>query len=173
MTNCRRTMMYGVLIGGWTIGLYVIQLLWENLQLIVLTYRTYVFYYIIVTGLISFFFCYRLGPPKNKRSKNIIKWILQLMALLLVYCSSYFEEASAAIIILTLVLYYFPHSVWYKLRAVYLQKFPPHRRLITSEEFYEQGVRETTKALEELRSFASSPDCKQWKVILNKQCSYE
>lgn len=156
--------MYGVLIGGWTIGIYIIQLLWENLQLIVVTYRTYVFWYILVTGIVSFFFCYRLGPPQNKRSKNIIKWLLQLMALGLIYFSSHFEEASAAFIILTILYQYFPRSVLYKLRAFYMRRFPPKRRLLTNEEYYEEGVRETTKALDELRKYASSPDCKQWKV---------
>ncbi|XP_005188595.2 nuclear envelope integral membrane protein [Musca domestica] len=161
----RRTMMYGVLIGGWTIGLYVIQMLWENLQVIIVTYRTYVFWYILITGVVSFFFCYRWGPPTNKRSKNIIKWLLQLMSLLLIYLSSYYEEATAAIIIITIVLHYFPRSFWYKCRALWLRKFPPKRRLLTNEEYYEQGVRETTKALEELRQFASSPNCNQWRVM--------
>lgn len=164
-------MMYGVLIGGWTIGLYVIQMLWDNLQLIVLTYRTYVFWYICITGIVSFFFCYRWGPPTNKRSKNIIKWLLQLMSLVLIYLSSRYEEATAAIIIITLVLYYFPRSLWYKGRALWLSKFPPQRKFLTNEEYYEQGVKETTKALEELRKFAGSPDCNQWRVskVVNKQ----
>ncbi|XP_073835400.1 nuclear envelope integral membrane protein [Musca autumnalis] len=161
----RRTMMYGVLIGGWTIGLYVIQMLWENLQVIIVTYRTYVFWYILITGVVSFFFCYRWGPPTNKRSKNIIKWLLQLMSLLLIYLSSYYEEATAAIIIITIVLHYFPRSLWYKCRALWLRKFPPKRRLLTNEEYYEQGVRETTKALEELRKYACSPNCNQWRVM--------
>ncbi|KAI8126820.1 Nuclear envelope integral membrane protein 1 [Lucilia cuprina] len=161
----RRTMMYGVLIGGWTIGLYVIQMLWENLQVIILTYRTYVFWYIFVTGVVSFFFCYRWGPPTNQRSKNIIKWLLQLMSLIMIYFSSRYEEATAAIIILTIILHYFPRSLWYKGRAFWLRKFPPKRRFLTNEEYYEQGVRETTKALDELRSFASSPDCNQWRVM--------
>ncbi|GBP97577.1 Nuclear envelope integral membrane protein 1 [Eumeta japonica] len=52
-----------------------------------------------------------------------------------------------------------------KVRSFWLCKFPPKRRYLTNEEYYEQGVRETTKALSELRKFASSPDCKQWKVM--------
>lgn len=156
--------MYGVLLGGWTIGLYVIQLLWENIQVIILTYRSYVFWYISITGIVSFLFCYRLGPPTNKRSKNIIKWLLQLMSLIMIYFSSRYEEATAAIIILTMVIYYFPRSLWYKCRGIWLRKFPPKRRFLTNEEYYEEGVRETTKALSELRKYASSPECKQWRV---------
>lgn len=161
----KRPMMYGVLIGGWTIGIYIIQRLWENVQLILVTYQSYVFWYILVTGTISFVFCYRFGPPKNKRSKDLIKWGLQLIALVLIYFSSQFEEASAAIIIITFVTHYFPRSWLRKIRSAYLRKFPPKVRFLTNEEYYEQGVKETTKALDELRQFCSSPECKQWQVM--------
>lgn len=161
----KKPMMYGVLIGGWTIGIYIIQRLWENVQLILMTYQSYVFWYILITGTISFVFCYRLGPPKNKRSKNLIKWGLQLIALLLIYFSSQFEEASVAFIILTFVTHYFPRSWLWRVRLAYLKRFPPKVRLLTNEEYYEQGVKETTKALNELRNYCSSPECKQWKVM--------
>lgn len=45
------------------------------------------------------------------------------------------------------------------------KKFPPKPRLLTNEEFYEQGARETTKALEELKQFCSSPESKPWKMM--------
>lgn len=50
----RRTMMYGVLIGGWTIGFYLIKQLADNLRLILITYRDHVLGYLVITGLISF-----------------------------------------------------------------------------------------------------------------------
>ncbi|XP_055843342.1 nuclear envelope integral membrane protein [Episyrphus balteatus] len=161
----KRPMMYGVLIGGWTIGIYIIQRLWENIQLILVTYQSYVFWYILITGAISFVFCYRLGPPKNKRSKDLIKWGLQLMALILIYFSSQFEEASAAFTIITFVTHYFPRSWLRRVRLAYLHRFPPKVRLLTNEEYYEQGVKETTKALEDLRNYCSSPECKQWRIM--------
>ncbi|XP_013116779.2 nuclear envelope integral membrane protein [Stomoxys calcitrans] len=104
----RRAMMYGVLIGGWTVGFYVLRMLWDNLQMIMMTYRSYVCWYIVITGLISFFLCYHWGPPKNKRSKNIIKWLLQLMSSTIIYFSSNFKEAIIAVILMTFILYYFP-----------------------------------------------------------------
>lgn len=70
--------MYGAMIGGWGLSLYFAQLLWENVQVILVTYQAYVFWYIISTGFISFIVCYRFGPPTNDRSKNIIKWGLQV-----------------------------------------------------------------------------------------------
>lgn len=46
--------MYGVLGCGWTIMVYVLQLLWENLRTIFSSYKSYVMWYTIVTGIISF-----------------------------------------------------------------------------------------------------------------------
>lgn len=46
-----------------------------------------------------------------------------------------------------------------------IRRFPPKTRLLTSEEFHAQSVLETTKALEELKSFCSSPESKPWKMM--------
>ncbi|CAD7089920.1 unnamed protein product [Hermetia illucens] len=161
----RKPMMYGVLIGGWTVAIYFGQMLWENLQMILVTYKSYVFWYILVTGFTSFVVCYRLGPPKNKRSRDLIKWGLQLASLVMIFYSSDYQEASAAINILVVLSYYFPRSWLYSVKSMYVRRFPPKPRLLSSEEYYEQGVKETTKALEDLRKYCNSPDCKQWKVV--------
>ncbi|XP_011206430.2 nuclear envelope integral membrane protein 1a [Bactrocera dorsalis] len=161
----RRPMVYTVLIGGWSIGFYIIQRLWDNLHLIFQMYRAYVLCYIFTTGIISFFFCYRIGPPTNQRSKNIIKWVLQIMAIIMAYFSIQYEEASVLILAAVIFFSYLPSSLLYKPLKIYRWLFPPKRRLLTNEEFYEEGIRETSKALNELRAYASSPDCKQWKII--------
>ncbi|KAM7350666.1 nuclear envelope integral membrane protein-like [Cochliomyia hominivorax] len=149
----KRTMMYGVLIGGWTVGFYIIRMLWDNLQMIMMTYRNYVCWYIIITGIISFFFCYRWGPPKNRRSKNIIKWLLQLMSLGLIYFSSNFKEASIAIMLMTIILYYFPKVL----------KNIMSLRTRSSKEYINQkkdtGAKKSTTGAKELRD-----DCQQWRV---------
>ncbi|XP_055586072.1 nuclear envelope integral membrane protein [Uranotaenia lowii] len=162
----RKPMMYGVMLGGWTLGIYFAQILFDNLRLIFMTYQKYVFWYILVTGFISFVICYRMGPPKNQRSKNLIKWSLQLAALVAIFFSSAFREASTGVCIAIALFYYFPRSLLYRLRAFYRRRFPPERRFLTNEEYYEQGVRETTKALDELRAYCSSPECKQWSTVL-------
>lgn len=46
-----------------------------------------------------------------------------------------------------------------------IRKFPPKPKLLTSEEFYEQGVLETTRALEELKTYCSSPVSKPWRMM--------
>lgn len=43
---------------------------------------------------------------------------------------------------------------------------PKPRPLLSEEEFHQQSVVETNKALNNLRNFCSSPDCNQWKTIL-------
>ncbi|XP_001647772.2 nuclear envelope integral membrane protein 1 [Aedes aegypti] len=162
----RKPMMYGVMLGGWTLGIYFAQMLMDNLRLIFVTYQVYVFWYILTTGFISFVICYRMGPPKNQRSKDLIKWSLQLAALGAVFFSSAYREATTGLCIAMLLFYYFPRSVLLRIRSFYRRRFPPKRRFLTNEEYYEQGVRETTKALEELRAYCSSPDCKQWSTVL-------
>lgn len=70
--------MYSFLAGGWTIGIYIVQMLWDNVRLIAVEYKSYVFYYILSTGIISFVVCYRYGPVSDPRSINLIRWALQV-----------------------------------------------------------------------------------------------
>lgn len=107
-----------------------------------------------------------MGPPKNQRSKDLIKWGLQVIGLVCVFYSSYFQEATLGLNLLGLVLYYFPYRYLLIFRSFWRRRFPPKPKLLTNDEYYEQGVRETTRALEELKAYCSSPDCKQWKVML-------
>ncbi|KAL3271626.1 hypothetical protein HHI36_022100 [Cryptolaemus montrouzieri] len=58
-------------------------------------------------------------------------------------------------------------SSWLSKPKIYLKKkFPPKIKLLTNDEYYEQGVRETNKNLEELRQYCLSPKCNQWKTAL-------
>ncbi|XP_055632164.1 nuclear envelope integral membrane protein [Toxorhynchites rutilus septentrionalis] len=162
----RKPMMYGVMIGGWTLGLYFAQMMLDNLRVIFVTYQVYVFWYILTTGFISFVICYRMGPPKNQRSKDLIKWSLQMAALGAIFFSSAYREATTGICIAIICFYFFPRSISMRARSFYRNRFPPKRRFLTEEEYYEQGVKETTKALEELREYCRSPQCKQWSTML-------
>lgn len=110
-------MMYSMLIGGWTVGIYFIQMLFENMHTILFVYQTYVFWYVVVTGFISFVVCYRLGPPKNQRSKDLIKWGLQLIANIMIFYSSAYQEATVGIIIVAFCCYYFPLTFIRRLRG--------------------------------------------------------
>lgn len=74
----QRPVMYGFMIGSWTVGIYVLQLIWENLHLLIIQYQNYMLFYVVFTGLVSFVVCFRLGPVSDQRSKILIKWALQV-----------------------------------------------------------------------------------------------
>ncbi|XP_046739234.1 nuclear envelope integral membrane protein 1 isoform X1 [Diprion similis] len=158
--------MYLLAAGGWTVSIYLGQLLWENARMIVMQYREYVIWYIVISSLVSFIVCYRLGPVTNKRTKKIIQWFLQASSLLMIYCSSYFDEAAVGICILLILGYNFPHALMQKGKSYWRARFPKRRKLLTEDEYHEEGVRETEVALSSLREFCSSPECNQWKTVL-------
>ncbi|XP_046963213.1 nuclear envelope integral membrane protein 1 [Vanessa cardui] len=161
-----RTLTYGLLIGGWTVGVYLVQQMWENIRSIMAAYQSYIFWYILMAGFVSFVVCYRIGPPKNQRSKNLVMWTLQGVGVVVIIFSSQYQEASTAVTVITLGTKYFPKSILYHIQGYWRRRFPPKPRLLSSEEYYEQGARETQRALAELRRYCASPDCQQWSVML-------
>lgn len=74
----QKALAYGMLIGGWTVGVYLFQQLWDNLRPIILLHQSYSFWYTVTVSFISFLVCYKIGPPRNQRSKNIVMWTLQV-----------------------------------------------------------------------------------------------
>lgn len=111
-------MMYGFVLGGWTVGVYLLQLLWENSRVIITTYRTYLIWYAFITGMLSFIICYRLGPVSNPRSINLIKWTMQTAGLVMIFHSSKFQEAGMGFVILLLLVYNVPKS-WIAKSKIY------------------------------------------------------
>lgn len=162
--------MIGFLATGWTLAAYFAQMLIENMELILISYQKFVVIYILATSCISFAVCYYFGPPKKQRSKNLIKWCLQMAGLIAIFLSSEFWEATTGIIVGSIILYYFPRGFFGFgfLGRMWRKRFPPKRKLLTREEFDEQGRLETEKALSELREYVKSPKCKeQWKLVMN------
>ncbi|CAH0553365.1 unnamed protein product [Brassicogethes aeneus] len=162
----RKPFMYGVLGCGWTVVIYVLQILWDNIRMILEHYKLYVIWYMLATGFISFILCYRWGPVENERTINLIKWSLQITGLTLMFFSSHFQEAAMAQIVVLILFYNIPKSWFLVPKRYWVRKFPPKVKLLTNDEYYEEGVKETKKALEELRNFCSSPECNQWKMAL-------
>ena len=163
----QKPLMYGALVSGWALVAYFAQMVFDNIQPLLFHYQKYVAIYIITTSVISFGVCYYMGPPKNERTKRLIMWALQLFGLIAIYFSSDLQEAVFAIIGLTVFTYYCPKSKFLPFRRIYNRFFPPKPRLLTSEEYDEVGRRETEKALHELREYVKSPNCKQWKTVMN------
>lgn len=163
----KKPLMYGALVGGWTVGVYILQMLWENIRVIMTTYQTYVTWYTVLTGFLSFLVCYRLGPVTNRRTQNIIQWTIQFFGLIMIFRSSQFQEAAMGQIVILIIVYNFPKSWVSKSQTYWKRKFPPKIRLLNNDEYYEQGVRHTARALDELRTYCSSPNCNQWKTALS------
>ncbi|XP_017752279.1 PREDICTED: nuclear envelope integral membrane protein 1 isoform X2 [Eufriesea mexicana] len=162
----RGKMMYLVVATGWTMSFYLIQMLWENIQLIVIQYREWVTWYILLTSCISFVICYRFGPVTNVRTKKLIEWSLQIGGLITMYHSSYFREASSFCCILIILLYNFPIVIIQKGRRYWKNLFPERRKLLTEDEYRKEGIRETKKAITELKEYCASPKCNPWETIL-------
>uniref|UniRef100_A0A8D2M0Q4 Transmembrane protein 194A n=1 Tax=Zonotrichia albicollis TaxID=44394 RepID=A0A8D2M0Q4_ZONAL len=81
----KKSPVYFLLIGGWSFSLYLLQLIFKNLQEICKSYWQYLLGYLLSVGLLSFAVCYRYGPLENERSINLLSWALQLLGLLLIY----------------------------------------------------------------------------------------
>nr|CAH7756144.1 unnamed protein product [Callosobruchus chinensis] len=162
----KKPFMYGILGCGWTVVIYMLQMLWDNLRTILSSYRLYVMWYTIATGILSFILCYRWGPIENQRTINIIKWFMQFVGLACIYKSSDYQEAAMGQIVILLLSYNLPQKWIAAPKTYWKKKFPPKVKMLTNDEYYEQGVRETAKALDELKKFCSSPECNQWKFAL-------
>ncbi|CAK9823318.1 Nuclear envelope integral membrane protein [Anthophora retusa] len=162
----RGKIMYLMVATGWTMSFYIIQALWENAHLIAVQYKEWVIWYILLTSFISFVICYRFGPVTNARTKKLIEWFLQIAGLLTMYHSSYFREASIFSCIVIILLYNFPIVIIRKGRSYWKKMFPERRRLLTENEYRKEGIRETNKALNELKEYCVSPECNPWKTVL-------
>ncbi|XP_038120634.1 uncharacterized protein LOC119770240 [Culex quinquefasciatus] len=91
-----------------------------------------------------------MGPPKNQRSKDLIKWRFRLAAIGAIFFSSAYREATTGFCIALFICYYFPRILLTRVSSLHRRRFPPKRRLLTVEEFNDQGARKTIKALDEL-----------------------
>ncbi|XP_055103721.1 nuclear envelope integral membrane protein 1 isoform X4 [Symphalangus syndactylus] len=165
----KKSPIYVILVGGWSFSLYLIQLVFKNLQEIWRCYWQYLLSYVLTVGFMSFAVCYKYGPLENERSINLLTWTLQLMGLCFMYSGIQIPHIALAIIIIALCT----KNLEYPIQWLYItyrkvckaaeKPVPP--RLLTEEEYRIQGEVETRKALEELREFCNSPDCSAWKTV--------
>ncbi|XP_011536360.1 nuclear envelope integral membrane protein 1 isoform X3 [Homo sapiens] len=165
----KKSPIYVILVGGWSFSLYLIQLVFKNLQEIWRCYWQYLLSYVLTVGFMSFAVCYKYGPLENERSINLLTWTLQLMGLCFMYSGIQIPHIALAIIIIALCTKNLEHPIqWLYITCRKVCKgaekpVPP--RLLTEEEYRIQGEVETRKALEELREFCNSPDCSAWKTV--------
>ncbi|VDM45610.1 unnamed protein product [Toxocara canis] len=160
-----------ILFGGWSVSFFLVYMVWKNFTLLLLQYQKFVAAYFATVTLISFAVCYRYGPPTDIRSHNLAQWALQSIALVLIYCTCQIAEVAYSIIVVLLVWIatksWIVHAVmkfFAVVNAIWRFLFPKSRRLLTLEEYEQQGEEETGKALDELRAYCSSPEANVWKI---------
>ncbi|XP_072553141.1 nuclear envelope integral membrane protein 1 [Salminus brasiliensis] len=170
----KKSSFYVLMVGGWSFALYIIQLVFKNLQIILKEHWHLAVAYVAVVGFISFAVCYRHGPLVEERSINILSWTLQLFGLLLIYAGIQVQQVALAIMVAAFCSKNLEYPVtmaltlYQKLKPKLRWK-PEPRRLLTEEEYQKQAEEETQKALEELRMYCSSPDFNTWKTVSRLQ----
>lgn len=157
---------YAVIGFGWSLSLYLLQILWANVYDILTNYRSVITAYIVISALISFAVCYRVGPPSNPRTLDLIQWTLQLVALICIFFSSEIQEASMSVVVVILTSYIFPRKWVARIRTWWKKRHPPKMVMLTEEEYIRQANEKTQEELMMLRKFCSSPDCNAWKVMM-------
>ncbi|XP_035226920.1 nuclear envelope integral membrane protein 1-like isoform X2 [Stegodyphus dumicola] len=161
----KKSASYLVLAFGWSFVLYILQVLWRDLNNIVSNYKDIIMVYCFVVAFLSFLVCYRFGPVENIRTFKIIQYSMQVIAVLVIFFSSEYREVSTAIVLILVTGKWIPIKWLIKFQYLWYRFFPPKVKLLTELEYIEQGHIETKKALENLRQYCHSPDCNAWKVI--------
>ncbi|XP_075301952.1 nuclear envelope integral membrane protein 1 [Opisthocomus hoazin] len=163
----KKSPVYFLLVGGWSFSLYLLQLIFKNLQEICKSYWQYLLGYLLLVGFVSFGVCYRYGPLENERSINLLSWALQLLGLLLMYSGIQIHPIALALVVIAVCTKNLDYPMQWAFaayrRVQSAQPSPP--RLLTEEEYRLQGKVETCKALEELRNYCRSPDFSAWTVV--------
>nr|XP_028577094.1 nuclear envelope integral membrane protein 1 isoform X2 [Podarcis muralis] len=166
----KKSPIYLMLVGGWSFSVYLIQLVFRNLQEICKLYWEYLLGYLLVVGCISFAVCYKYGPLENERSINLLTWGLQVLGLLFLYAGIQIRQIAIALIVIAFCTKNLEYPVMWAY-AIYSRKVstapekPSPPRLLTEEEYRIQGEVETRRALEELREYCSSPEFSAWKAV--------
>ncbi|KAM6394934.1 nuclear envelope integral membrane protein 1 [Rhynochetos jubatus] len=165
----RKNPVYLLLVGGWSFSLYLLQLIFKNLQEICKSYWQYLLGYLLFVGCVSFGVCYKYGPLEDARSINLLSWALQLLGLLLMYSGIQIHPIALALVVIAFCIKNLDYPVQWafaaytRVQSARLRPSPP--RLLTQEEYQIQGEVETRKALEELRHHCRSPDFSAWTVV--------
>uniref|UniRef100_W5KD71 Nuclear envelope integral membrane protein 1 n=1 Tax=Astyanax mexicanus TaxID=7994 RepID=W5KD71_ASTMX len=95
----KKSSFYVLIVGGWSFALYLIQLVFKNLQVILKEHWHLAIAYVAVVGFVSFAVCYRHGPLVEERSINILSWTLQLFGMLLIYAGIQVQQVALAIMV--------------------------------------------------------------------------
>ncbi|XP_029790095.1 nuclear envelope integral membrane protein 2 isoform X2 [Suricata suricatta] len=165
---------WALMVGCWFASVYVVCQLMEDLKWLWHENRMYILGYVLVAGYLSFAVCYKHGPLVDERSVTLLRWTLQLLALVLIYCGVTAPQGSCAALILILA----SRSLRYPLKAFTSLRWKmkkwwtskkPVVKYLTDDEYREQADTETSSALEELRGACRRPDFPAWLVVSRLQ----
>ncbi|XP_056610853.1 nuclear envelope integral membrane protein 2 [Triplophysa dalaica] len=131
--------------------------------------------YVLISGLVSFAVCYKLGPITNKHTLGFMTLCMQAVGIVLLYHG--ISYPTAFYILLTLLLFrkilHFVRSIlvgmfrlFCFLPCLFGRKNRPRNRLLTEEEYREQGERHTKACLDELREHCNRPGFPAWDTVL-------
>eukprot|EP00096_Caligus_rogercresseyi_P013501 TRINITY_DN6134_c0_g1_i1.p1 TRINITY_DN6134_c0_g1~~TRINITY_DN6134_c0_g1_i1.p1 ORF type:complete len:418 (+),score=144.00 TRINITY_DN6134_c0_g1_i1:282-1535(+) len=147
----------------YSISLYFLTSIISQAQAYIIQHHLLVISYVAVTAILSAGMTYRFGPVSNPRTLNLIQWALQGLSLGLIYLSSYYQSLSFSLCLILMASRFFSLS-W--LTSQYRRRFyKPNLRLLSESEYMDQSRIETEKALQELRDYCNSPNCKPWKTM--------
>ncbi|XP_038078390.1 nuclear envelope integral membrane protein 1-like [Patiria miniata] len=163
----RRTGAFAVLAGGWAFCLYFLHWVLDNF--LSMQYKTYLIGYFVLAASISFAVCYWYGPVTGDRPIYLIQLFLQLLGLVCIYNGSQHEGSTVTIVVVLVSIRWLPCGRVTQAASIFRWRSKEQMkiRLLTEDEYYEQGRVETRKALDQLREYCRSPDCNQWKMIAN------
>jgi len=152
---------------AYSLAIYLMTRTWYNIkEYLTEQYFHLVIGYIFTAGLISFAVIYRMGPPSDHRTLNLITWSMQLVALCMIFLSSYHQTASLALIIAVVSWAAIPAKLKSGVNTQIRKRFfKPKIKLLSEEEYNTQAHLETKKALAELKSFCKSPESKPWQTV--------
>ncbi|CAI2349582.1 unnamed protein product [Caenorhabditis sp. 36 PRJEB53466] len=170
----KKTIGLPILIGGWSVSIYMLHFAWSNLQSILFEYQKYVIGYFSAVLLVSMAVCYKRGPPTDARSHDIAQWSLQLIALALIYFSVQLLEVSLGTIAVLVLQeltrgFLFAGIRWYfvGLAAFWRKCFPKKRRLLNEAEYEKEGENTTREQLALLREYCRKEGNHPWKLAGN------
>ena len=87
-------------VAGGSLTLWLLRLVWINLQLLLTTYPEYVCAYIGCCAFLSFAVLHVRGPITNPRVHDLIAWMVQVCALVLVYHGTHVPWLSVTVMVL-------------------------------------------------------------------------
>ncbi|XP_064643695.1 nuclear envelope integral membrane protein 1a-like isoform X2 [Lineus longissimus] len=134
----KRTGAIAVFTAGSSISLYFLQYLYRNISDVLQEYNRYVIGYFVITGVLSWTFCYWRGPVTNVRTLNLIKWSIQLLSLILIYNSIQIPMMSIVIIVAMVIIHNFPYFavdfISRRFKRTWHKRFPPKKKRLTQEQ---------------------------------------